>query len=73
MPAETPAPKVLDVNAWLMVAQVALTAAAAVPGVDPKILGYIQTGLNATSAGIAAVNQAKAGVDPGALGPISEV
>ena len=57
----------------LLIAEISLTAAAAIPGVDPKILGYIQTGLNATTAGIAAVKQAQTAVDPNALGPIAPV
>ena len=57
----------------LLIAQIALTAAASVPGVDPKILGYIQTGLNATVAGLGAVKDAQAGVDPSKLNPIEPV
>ncbi len=52
---------------YLLIAQIALSAAAAIPGVDPKILGLIQSGLDATEAGISGVMEAKQGVDPDKL------
>ena len=57
----------------LLIIQTALAAAAAVPGADPKILGYIQTALDATTAAITAAKEAEAKVDPGALGPITPI
>ena len=41
--------------------------------VDPVIMGYIETAENAISAALAAVQQAKQGVDPSALKPIEPI
>jgi hypothetical protein len=41
--------------------------------VDPVVMGYIETAENAISAALAAVQQAKQGVDPSALKPIEPV
>ena len=41
--------------------------------VDPVVMGYIETAENAISAALAAVQQAKQGVDPSALKPIEPI
>ena len=66
----------LTTEQWLVILQLAGAAALAsaqASGADPTIVGYIQTGLDAAIAGIAAVRQAQTAVNPDSLHDISEV
>ena len=66
----------MNTQQWLTIIQLAFAAAQAAAiaeGVDPKVLGYIQTGINATVAGVNAVKQAQTGVDPASLQPIEPI
>ena len=61
---------------WLVIIQLAFAAAQAAAiaeGADPKLLGYIQTGIDATVAGVNAVKQAQTSVDPTLLQPITPI
>lgn len=54
----------------LIAIQATLAALAADPNIPKDILGYIQIGLDATTQGVAAVQQAQKAVDPTQLKPI---
>jgi len=57
----------------LQLIAIGIAALKAVPNIDPKILGFIQTADNAINSALAAVQEAKQGVDPTKLKPIEPV
>jgi hypothetical protein len=57
----------------LQLVALGIAALKAVPQIDPKILGYIQTADDAINAALSAVQQSKQGVDPSLLKPIDPV
>jgi len=63
----------MTLSTWLAVITVALNILKTTPGVDPTILGYIQTALDAVIKATTAVEQAKQAVDPATLHQITPV
>jgi hypothetical protein len=63
----------MNLTQALQLVALGIAALKAIPQIDPKILGYIQTADNAINAALAAVHQAKQGVDPTLLKPIDPV
>jgi hypothetical protein len=63
----------MNLTQALQLVALGIAALKAVPQIDPKILGYIETADNAINAALAAVQQSKQGVDPSLLKPIDPV
>ena len=63
----------MNLTQALQLVALGIAALKAVPQIDPKILGYIQTADDAINAALAAVQQSKQGVDPTLLKPIDPV
>jgi len=63
----------MNLTQALQLVALGIAALKAVPQIDPKILGYIQTADDAINAALAAVQQSKQGVDPSLLKPIDPV
>jgi hypothetical protein len=57
----------------LQLVALGIAALKAVPQIDPKVMGYIQTADDAINAALAAVQKSKQGVDPTLLKPIDPV
>jgi hypothetical protein len=63
----------MNLTQALQLVALGIAALKAIPQVDPKILGYIQTADDAINSALAAVQQSKQGVDPTLLKPIDPV
>jgi hypothetical protein len=63
----------MNLTQALQLVALGIAALKAVPQIDPKILGYIQTADDAINAALSAVQQSKQGVDPSLLKPIDPV
>ena len=63
----------MNLTQALQLVALGIAALKAVPQIDPKILGYIQTADDAINSALAAVQQSKQGVDPTLLKPIDPV
>ena len=63
----------MNLTQALQLVALGIAALKAVPQIDPKVLGYIQTADDAINAALAAVQQSKQGVDPSLLKPIDPV
>jgi hypothetical protein len=63
----------MNLQQTLSLVALGLAAAKATGKIDPKILGFIETAEHAIQSALAAVQQAKTGVDPSKLKPIDPV
>lgn len=63
----------MNLTQSLQLIAIGIAALKAVPQIDPKILGFIQTADDAINAALAASQEAKQGVDPSKLKPIEPV
>jgi len=63
----------MNLQQTLSLVALGLAAAKATGKIDPKVMGFIETAEHAIQSALAAVQEAKAGVDPSKLKPIDPV
>ena len=63
----------MNLQQTLSLVALGLAAAKATGKIDPKIMGFIETAEHAVQSALAAVQEAKTGIDPSKLKPIEPV
>ena len=63
----------MNLQQTLSLVALGLAAAKATGKIDPKVLGFIETAEHAIQSALAAVQEAKTGIDPSKLKPIDSV